>query len=1192
MSLFTNRYFLVGLGLLSLIALTFVAGAWLDWSLVTRLLIVIGLLVVGVGILAYEFVRANRSANQIEQSIKMQAEQQRVSTRPDKQAEIEELQEQLETAIGKLKQSKLGRGRRGSAALHALPWYMFVGPPAAGKTTAIKNSGLNFPVGTDGIRGVGGTRNCDWFFSDAAILLDTAGRYMTEHEDEEEWHAFLDMLKEHRNRRPINGVLIGISITDLVDAAPDEIESHASNIRRRVSELVERLGVRFPVYLVFTKCDLMQGFVEFFGDMTRKEREQIWGCTLTDEEQEERPPRDLFEREFDRLFESLVNARTERLRRSMKRDERRKVYVFPLEMRSAKQNLSYFIDQLFQPNPYQENPEFRGFYFTSGTQEGAPIDRVIQSIGRKFDLPAQSAGGREPATETKSYFIRDLFTDVVIPDQYRVEQTSSSARRGRLVQAGTTAAAVLLLALFTLGLMQASWRSQADVRDVESAAAQVADVTWQGPSPVEDLERVDGLRQRIDELRVYEEDPPFLRWGLYRGGALLEPAETLYFTKTRALLRRYFQALETQLNQGQRGPLDASADRQALEDDLKAYLLLTTETDRLSEPVHRQFLTRHLAALTTEGSLPGSLGRLGSRGGQVEQQIDAFIGGLASGRVGGFEGRSGLIQRVQTRIYTPPTIANIYTRLKNEAEASLTPVTLDELVPRQYRSLFAGEPTVSGFFTQQGWEAYVRDRISEEGQLPEGVNWWMGQTEADVPAALQDRERVAEDLRERYFSEYAQAWTRLLRTLQYTDSGGMRATSRALNQIGNPFDSPLLHLLARVTDQTTFQQSALQTLGDRAQQEAEQAADRQVRAQTRSQGGLNTGRGEGPPPHPVNQRMAWLHRLEAPKAVSGGGASNLTQALQALQRVGGVLDGMVGDPPRAAEYAAGILAENGGELRTELRTVRSVLQQMQPDARRELFEAPILTAWRTILGAAQGHLNERWRDAVYRPYQATLDGLYPFDVTSSQDASLNDFSAYFHPQSGAVATFTAETLAPFVDVESGRVQEWEGAGIGFSRSTREMLRKAEAIGQSLFVGGALQLSFRLQADQPERGSNAPPAGQVYIDVHGREDTYRMGQPRWQSFAWPGNAPGASLEVTTQEGPLPPKRFDGDWAWFRLLQEGQVEPRTSTEYRIRWPVEQPARFTVVARYNLRTQQAEDAFLNARSFFRFQVPETIN
>src|SRR5690606_34480119 len=97
--------------------------------------------------------------------------------RPDRRAEIVALQAQMKEAIATLKRSKLG-ARGGSSALYALPWYVIVGPPAAGKTTALEKSGLAFASGKAGgakVRGTAGTRNCDWWFSRDAILLDTAG---------------------------------------------------------------------------------------------------------------------------------------------------------------------------------------------------------------------------------------------------------------------------------------------------------------------------------------------------------------------------------------------------------------------------------------------------------------------------------------------------------------------------------------------------------------------------------------------------------------------------------------------------------------------------------------------------------------------------------------------------------------------------------------------------------------------------------------------------------------------------------------------------------------------------------------------------------------------------------------------------------------------------------------------------------
>lgn len=177
--------------------------------------------------------------------------------------ELGELRGKFKQAMAELRKSKNGRRH-----LNVLPWYVIIGPPGSGKTTAIVNSGLQFPLadklGKAAIGGVGGTRNCDWWFTNEAVLIDTAGRYTTQESDAEAdnaaWLGFLGLLKKYRKRQPINGAMIAISLSDL--SLQDEMtqKSHAQAVRRRLSELRERLGVRFPVYVLFTKADLIAGF--------------------------------------------------------------------------------------------------------------------------------------------------------------------------------------------------------------------------------------------------------------------------------------------------------------------------------------------------------------------------------------------------------------------------------------------------------------------------------------------------------------------------------------------------------------------------------------------------------------------------------------------------------------------------------------------------------------------------------------------------------------------------------------------------------------------------------------------------------------------------------------------------------------------------------------------------------------------
>jgi type VI secretion system protein ImpL len=162
------------------ILIALLAGiAWAIWFIL-QLDLWIPLLATGVlglialGLFLNQMIRSRRSAMALERAIAEQGDLQARNARPEKRAEIQALQKQIIDGIGAIKRSKLGGKKRGGGALYSLPWYAIIGPPGAGKTTALKHSGMVFPYADTSIRGVGGTRNCDWWFTNEAILLDTA----------------------------------------------------------------------------------------------------------------------------------------------------------------------------------------------------------------------------------------------------------------------------------------------------------------------------------------------------------------------------------------------------------------------------------------------------------------------------------------------------------------------------------------------------------------------------------------------------------------------------------------------------------------------------------------------------------------------------------------------------------------------------------------------------------------------------------------------------------------------------------------------------------------------------------------------------------------------------------------------------------------------------------------------------------
>ncbi|MFD2853843.1 type VI secretion system membrane subunit TssM [Seohaeicola zhoushanensis] len=360
--------------------------------------------------------------------------------------EIGELRSKFKLAIAELKKSKNGKKH-----LNELPWYVMIGPPGAGKTTAIVNSGLQFPLadklGKEAIGGIGGTRNCDWWFTNEAVLIDTAGRYTTQESDADAdnaaWLGFLGLLKKYRKRQPINGAMIAISLSDL--SLQDEMtqKAHAAAVRRRLNELREKLGVRFPVYVLFTKADLIAGFTEYFDDLGKEEREQVWGFTLPLEKTKgEASPVAAFDEEFGALLGQLNAQSLEKMQRETDHQRRALIAGFPSQVASVRQVARDFLNEVFQDNRFENRHMLRGIYFTSGTQEGTPIDRLMLGMAQTFGIGRQAIGTGHGTG--RSFFLTRLFEKVIFNEAGLVSADDKVERRYRWTQRAAIAATVLI----------------------------------------------------------------------------------------------------------------------------------------------------------------------------------------------------------------------------------------------------------------------------------------------------------------------------------------------------------------------------------------------------------------------------------------------------------------------------------------------------------------------------------------------------------------------------------------------------------------------------------------------------------------------------------------------------------------------------------------------------------------------------
>src|SRR6185436_20593637 len=186
--------------------------------------------------------------------------------------------------------------------------------------------------------------------------------------------------------------------SDLLVQTPAERAGHIRAVRQRVDEIYAYFKIRFPIYVLLTKADLIAGFTDFFEDLGKEEREQVWGFTFPLDDGE--PTGDLGARvkaEYDALLHRLNDRLLTRLEQERDPARRALIFGFPGQMALLRDVLDEFLTGCFRPSQFETPLLLRGVYLTSGTQEGTPIDRLLGSVARGFGLAASAVSpGRGP----------------------------------------------------------------------------------------------------------------------------------------------------------------------------------------------------------------------------------------------------------------------------------------------------------------------------------------------------------------------------------------------------------------------------------------------------------------------------------------------------------------------------------------------------------------------------------------------------------------------------------------------------------------------------------------------------------------------------------------------------------------------------------------------------------------------------
>ncbi len=1116
-----SRWFLTGVGAAILAALVWVFGPLLaalaGWTV--RAAIIAGIALIWFAVNFWISRRRRRADAAIVAGATASAQE-----GPDASAEeIAALREKLTTALGLLRRA---RGTRGY--LYEQPWYVIIGPPGAGKTTALLNAGLQFPLaaemGQGAVAGIGGTRLCDWWFTENAVLIDTAGRYTTQDSDatvdRAGWEGFLDLLRRTRARQPLNGVLVAISIADIATAPAAERSAHARAIRRRIKELTERLSVRLPVYALFTKADLLAGFTEYFDDLDRDRRAQVWGVTFP-LGADAAGPVPGFGADFQALVGRLGERMFDRLQAERSPDRRALIAGFPAQVASLEAPISSFLAEAFGGSKLDPAPFLRGVYLTSGTQEGTPIDRLTGALSRAFGVDQRRAASLRPE-QGRSYFLGRLLREVVFGEAMLVSTRPGAARRRVLLRSGAFAA----IALLTLGGVALLWM-QSQSSSASIARAQAALGAYRAAAAKLPLDPVnDGnlatVAPLLDQARALPDgyDHPVGGSGLgLSQSAKIGTASRVVYRQAleRVMLPRLIWRLESQIR--------ANLDKPEFAYEATRVYLMLGDLGPLDRGLVREWMR-----LDWQNAYPG-VGDAALRA-DLMKHLQALLAAPLPAIP--LDGR--LIADARSTFSRVSLAQRVYSRIKPLA-ANIPPWTPGEALGASGAPLFSrasGKPLtdgIPGLYTRKGFYGVVLPSLPIAVKQVASESWVLG-TNAQINPTSPEVVNLQHDVIALYTADYVKAWDGMLADLNLAPLTNLGEAVRELYVLGSP-QSPMRSLLVSVTHQLALSVPPKPAAGSPAGKGPIATATAKLTA-TSSQLQRLLGKQGGPPPPPPGQAVD-DHFKALIDFVGRGPGAPIDTDIKLINDLQQQLSQIAATPPGGAPAPQVASGGDPGQL-----LIAAASQAPAPVSR----WLPAMATSAAVLrgGGARAQVAAAFNGSggPGTLCQRAVNGRYPFFAGASSEIPLADFARLFAPN-GLLDNFFNTQLRPFVDTSGTiwKAQAANGVPPPISAGDVAEFQRAAKIRDMFFAAGGNMPAVRFDITPVSLDSGAT---QVSIDFGGVTVTNTHGPVQSTPITWPG--PNGMDRVRLVFSPPSPGTTGviderGPWALFRLFDQGNI-----------------------------------------------------
>lgn len=1007
-------------------------------------------------------------------------------------------------AIADKMKGALERARAlGKDALYALPWYVIIGPPGAGKTTLIQKSGLRL-LNDEAAQGVGGTRNCDWWFTEDAVLIDTAGRYTSQDSDASRdakgWTAFLATLRKARPLQPLNGIIVAIGLDELGTAPAVQLDRHVVAIRARIAELSKALGLVLPVYVLLTKGDLVAGFVEFFDDLSVEGRRAVVGATLPIALA--RPTAGDLAAAYDTMAQALADRLPTRLQAETDPARSGAALSLPARFIDLRARVVRLLDGVFGAGAHAGTQtgagQLRGFYLTSGVQQGTPFDRLIGDMAATL-----GRANRARPQNARAFFVNRLFKEVMIPEAGLARPDAARRKREQMMRLGLFGAAGAL-GLFLAGAWAFSFsaNSAAMKRTTATATAIANDskgidannLVPLAASAADVLDLLDRIKADLPYGPVASANPPArLGFGLYRSNLADESARAYRDALQRYLLPRLILTAEHALSASASDPI-------AVYEPLKVYLMLGNragakrDNDYILDWLENDLSMRDFPGPENEAlrqriidhakALLADTGRFGRQ--LTGPLLDPTLVETAQATVASMSPAERALALMQQQVTGDDWTLVGSALLRGEADSFGNPSEI-------------AAARVPYLFTKTGFQKGFIPRVATIGQALDADRWMLGEGGASQ-AALDPAELGA-----LYAAQYSKRWNDILALPQPGDYGRNAA---ALARVANAGASPL----KKITDQVIVNTSGLLP----AVKPPALPGGKLGAMTGKALAGDIKGSASGIAAATIQANFQSLRDYAA------GDSAPLKQLLGALGKYQMAL----------AQAAVGGATGGGAAGGGGSAALASAAADLSVAAANAQAGAPALANFiKQVAGGSSAaaettrtqELRNAWVGGILPDCQSVIGKGYPFG--DGPDLLPNDVNRVV----GGVTGFARDTLGPYLR-RDGAFWTWnnEPTVRGFTPLSARNFQRADAVQQMLGGNLVLRLSAITANKAPLRLRLAGVPIDLAPGTAGDRFSWSTGGAQVAELTAPATPQGAALALH-EEGP---------WALFRLLGKAQ------------------------------------------------------